>query len=78
MGFVLRDINGCELIWDGERCTPLTAPVAIETYDDHRMALAFAPLALQQPIVIQAPQVVRKSYPHFWDDLREAGFKVLN
>jgi 3-phosphoshikimate 1-carboxyvinyltransferase len=78
MGFVLRDINGCELIWDGERCTPVTAPVAIETYDDHRMALAFAPLALQQPIVIQAPQVVRKSYPHFWDDLRRAGFKVLN
>jgi len=78
LGFVLRDINGCELAWDGERCDPVTAPVAIETYDDHRMALAFAPLALQQTIVIQNPRVVTKSYPRFWDDLRKAGFKVLN
>jgi len=78
LGYVLKDINGSELIWNGERCNPVTSPVAIETYDDHRMALAFAPLALQQPILIQNPQVVTKSYPHFWEDLREAQCIIHN
>ena len=41
---------------------------AINTYDDHRMAMAFAPVAMQQPIVIAEPGVVAKSYPSFWDD----------
>lgn len=53
-----------------------TEAVEIETYDDHRMAMAFAPLALLQPIVIQHPKVVVKSYPRFWDDLIKAGFVV--
>ena len=76
LGYVLRDINGCELTWDGERCDPVTSPVAIATYDDHRMALAFAPLALRQPLLIQNPHVVTKSYPDFWDDRRHAQFRV--
>lgn len=50
--------------------------VSITTYDDHRMAMAFAPLALLQPITIQHPEVVVKSYPDFWNDLRKAGFTV--
>lgn len=49
----------------------------IETYHDHRMAMSFAPLALLQPITINDPDVVIKSYPSFWEDLRLAGF-VLN
>lgn len=48
----------------------------IETYHDHRMAMAFAPLALRGPLTIVAPQVVRKSYPQFWKELEKAGFEV--
>ena len=46
----------------------------IETYDDHRMALAFAPLGLIRPITIQDPGVVVKSYPEYWTDLENLGF----
>jgi 3-phosphoshikimate 1-carboxyvinyltransferase len=42
----------------------------IDTYDDHRMAMAFAPLCMVQPVVINEPQVVSKSYPSFWEDFR--------
>ena len=73
LGFVLQDKNDSELIWDGTRVEPQT-DAAIDTYDDHRMALAFAPVSMKQPIIINNPQVVTKSYPHFWDDLRQAGF----
>lgn len=48
--------------------------VRIKTYGDHRMAMAFAPLALKVPIAIEAPEVVEKSYPRFWDDLQQLGF----
>ena len=42
----------------------------IDTYDDHRMAMAFAPVGMVAPVTIQNPDVVVKSYPSFWDDLR--------
>ena len=48
--------------------------VCIKTYEDHRMAMAFAPLALLFPIQIENPDVVTKSYPNFWDDLKKIGF----
>jgi 3-phosphoshikimate 1-carboxyvinyltransferase len=49
----------------------------IETYNDHRMALAFAPLALTgKDIRIADPQVVTKSYPGFWQELSSAGFEI--
>jgi len=48
----------------------------IETYDDHRMAMAFAPLAINFPLVIQDKEVVRKSYPTYWDDLVQLGFVI--
>lgn len=52
--------------------------IEFETYDDHRMAMAFAPLAMIQPISIMHPQVVAKSYPSFWDDFRQvAAIKEL-
>ncbi|WP_370392323.1 3-phosphoshikimate 1-carboxyvinyltransferase [uncultured Winogradskyella sp.] len=47
--------------------------VAIATYNDHRMAMAFAPLALRTSIVIEDADVVSKSYPSFWDDLQSIG-----
>lgn len=54
---------------------PLQANIAIETYHDHRMAMAFAPLALQIPILIKDAGVVSKSYPDFWRDLQTLGFE---
>ncbi|HEX9959223.1 MAG TPA: 3-phosphoshikimate 1-carboxyvinyltransferase, partial [Fibrella sp.] len=42
--------------------------VQIDTYDDHRMAMAFAPIAMLRPVIIEEPGVVAKSYPSFWDD----------
>lgn len=50
---------------------------SIETYNDHRMAMAFAPLSLKFPLKILDAEVVSKSYPSFWDDLQKAGFKLL-
>ena len=48
--------------------------IEIETYNDHRMAMAFAPLALKTDIIIQDYKVVSKSYPTFWEDLKTLGF----
>ncbi|MBT9189841.1 3-phosphoshikimate 1-carboxyvinyltransferase [Zobellia russellii] len=48
--------------------------VAIDTYNDHRMAMAFAPLALKVPLYINDAGVVSKSYPDFWNDLEKLGF----
>ena len=48
-------------------------PVTFKTYEDHRMAMALAPLALKLPLIIDEPQVVNKSYPDFWKHLAQAG-----
>jgi 3-phosphoshikimate 1-carboxyvinyltransferase len=45
--------------------------VTIATYDDHRMAMAFAPLAMLMDVTIEEPNVVVKSYPSFWDDIKK-------
>ncbi|SEQ02206.1 3-phosphoshikimate 1-carboxyvinyltransferase [Hyunsoonleella jejuensis] len=50
--------------------------VPIATYNDHRMAMAFAPVALKQPVIIEDAGVVSKSYPTFWDDLKTIGFNL--
>jgi len=50
--------------------------VAIKTYQDHRMAMAFAPLALKTDIIIEEAEVVSKSYPAFWIDLKTIGFAI--
>lgn len=69
LGYVITDRNDCELLWDGERCTPET-DAAIDTYEDHRMAMAFAPAAYTLgEIAINDPHVVSKSYPRYWEDL---------
>ncbi|MGN0068281.1 MAG: 3-phosphoshikimate 1-carboxyvinyltransferase [Prevotella sp.] len=81
LGYVLKSeaerpgLPDSILSWDGERCAASFAP--IDTYEDHRMAMAFAPAALVYPgIRINHPEVVSKSYPGFWDDLRKAGFGI--
>ena len=76
LGYVLREGDGTELIWDGERCEP-DLEAGIDTYEDHRMALAFAPAALRiDGLTINNPQVVSKSYPRYWDDLVQTGFQI--
>ncbi len=76
LGYVIKERNDSELIWDGERCTPTLEP--IDTYEDHRMAMAFAPAAYKFPgIAINHPKVVTKSYPAFWHDLQSAGFSII-
>lgn len=76
LGYVLRDVNDCELEWDGERCEAEDNP-SIDTYEDHRMAMSFAPLAITLGCIrINNPEVVSKSYPNYWDDLRKAGFEI--
>ena len=75
MGFVIREENNSELLWDGERCEATMEP--IDTYEDHRMAMAFAPAAVKFPgLRINNPEVVTKSYPNFWKDLQQVGFKI--
>ena len=54
----------------------IEAGISIKTYDDHRMAMAFAPLALKVPLVIENTEVVSKSYPGFWNDLESIGFSI--
>ena len=76
LGYVVHDANDSELYWDGERCDPQLEQ-GIDTYEDHRMALAFAPFALKHDgLIINNPQVVTKSYPKFWDDLKSCGFNI--
>ena len=49
---------------------------SIKTYDDHRMAMAFAALAIRTDVEIEDPEVVKKSYPGFWNDLKSVGFVI--
>jgi 3-phosphoshikimate 1-carboxyvinyltransferase len=56
--------------------TIINENIAIKTYQDHRMAMAFAPLALRVPISIEEAEVVSKSYPDFWNDLKSVGFQI--
>ena len=76
LGYVIHDVNDSELYWDGERCED-NLEIGIDTYEDHRMALAFAPYALKKNgLIINNPQVVTKSYPKYWDDLKLTGFNI--
>ena len=50
--------------------------ITISTYNDHRMAMAFAPLAIKIPLSVKKAEVVSKSYPSFWDELNSLIFKI--
>jgi 3-phosphoshikimate 1-carboxyvinyltransferase len=77
-GARLTEPSKGELAWDGTfEPTLLNHTPVIETYHDHRMALAFAPAALVYPqIVILDPNVITKSYPCYWEDLKKIGFHI--
>lgn len=73
---------GAQLVEDGSQWKLIPAQSLpekiglIATYLDHRMAMAFAPLATQWDIELENPDVVKKSYPGFWKDMKGAGFKI--
>ncbi|WP_340075435.1 3-phosphoshikimate 1-carboxyvinyltransferase [Leptobacterium sp. I13] len=54
----------------------IKSEAAIDTYNDHRMAMAFAPLAIRVPIIIKNAEVVSKSYPDFWKDMEKLQFNI--
>lgn len=77
----LRKIGG-DLTEQGNTWTlvpssKLPKRASFNTYKDHRMAMAFAPLATLMDVEIENPFVVRKSYPKFWDDMKLAGFEIV-
>lgn len=76
-GFLLSsEESGSWIGWDGSRCEAQRDPL-VQTFHDHRMAMAFAPLAIGYgKIAIEDPGVVTKSYPAYWDDLLKAGFRI--
>lgn len=75
LGYSL-DAADDSLSWDGSRCESQPDPV-ISTYDDHRMAMAFAPAAWRiNELIIDNPFVVSKSYPYFWEDFKRSGLTV--
>lgn len=75
LGYVIKEADNSILSWNGERCE--REHTAIDTYEDHRMAMAFAPACLKlSDIYINHPQVVSKSYPRYWENLQTAGFII--
>lgn len=78
LGYIFTSPQPDSLAWTGERCE-VSHPIVIDTHNDHRMAMAFAPAALRfKEIWIDNPQVVSKSYPTFWNDLAMAGFTITH
>jgi 3-phosphoshikimate 1-carboxyvinyltransferase len=59
-----------------EKSSEIKENIGIKTYNDHRMAMAFAPLALRVPVQINNAEVVTKSYQKFWDDMQQIGIKI--
>lgn len=67
LGYKLFEPAEGQLAWNGDRCES-AVEISIATYEDHRMAMAFAPAALVTSLTIEHPEVVSKSYPSFWSD----------
>lgn len=80
LGFNLEDRNDSELLWDGNKrivSENELQSISIDTYEDHRMAMSFAPVAMVNgSVLINEPKVVSKSYPNYWNDLASVGFDI--
>ncbi len=79
VSFDIDIVEDSVLEWDGRARWPIMdgQPVVIDTYDDHRMAMAFAPVGLYIPgLVIRDAEVVTKSYPRFWHDMELLGYRL--
>lgn len=77
LGYQIEEKENAVLSWDGNHTETAVAP-AIDTYEDHRMAMAFAPACMRiKDLYINSPEVVSKSYPHYWENLTQAGFDII-
>jgi 3-phosphoshikimate 1-carboxyvinyltransferase len=77
IGIHLQETSEGVICWDGKLKIPVSKIPRISTYSDHRMAMAFAPAAMiNRSVQIEHPDVVEKSYPKFWDDLKKTGFVI--
>ena len=75
LGYRLR-LEADAMGWEGEKCAAEEQPM-IQTWSDHRMAMAFAPSAVIYPgLRIEHPQVVGKSFPRYWEMLGRLGFII--
>lgn len=73
---ILTESNN-SISWSGNEKIIVPANHFVDTYEDHRMALAFAPLSIiTKELEIKNPEVVSKSYPDYWENLKDAGFKI--
>lgn len=78
MDIVVKDEDNDRMYYEGGQVDSEQLSVLIQTYEDHRMAMAFAPLALSWgDIYIENPQVVTKSYPQYWEHLKQIGFEII-
>lgn len=76
LGYCIEEKDGSILEWNGQRTTSIQDP-KIDTYNDHRMAMCMAPLSIRAGLLtINDAGVVSKSYPNFWEDLKNAGFNI--
>lgn len=76
LGYIIEEPRPGNLSWNGQTCEP-QKQIAIDTYNDHRMALAFAPAAMRfKNLTINDAMVVTKSYPKYWEHLKMAGFEI--
>ncbi len=78
LGFNLYEPQEGSLAWDGKRTEIPKETVNIATYNDHRMAMAFAPATLRENVVIENPEVVKKSFPKFWEEWRKLSAKKIS
>lgn len=78
-GYILTEPEEGALEWNGEKCDE-DANISVDTYKDHRMAMAFAPIVLRHaPFVVNEPEVVSKSYPDYWKEFGKIeGIKISN
>ena len=78
-GYILTEPEAGALEWNGEKCDE-DANISVDTYKDHRMAMAFAPIVLRHaPFVVNEPEVVSKSYPDYWKEFGKIeGIKISN
>lgn len=77
LGYVVKIESNDSMSWHFERCTPLPQP-RIATHGDHRMAMALSLASVKHPgLVIEDAEVVSKSYPQFWEQMRNAGFRIV-
>lgn len=77
LGYRITDDSKGTVCWDGSITTTAEPAPQISTYDDHRMAMSIAPLAMiRGEMVIKDPSVVKKSYPGYWSDIEKAGFET--